>query len=506
MTERDHVPPLPFDKNKQYAIIGHLLTNRHFFLQVAQKMRPEWFVDPYSGKVLQEMVSWYQKHKAPPTVEEIKNTLEVMTWEARDRTLFREAITLGLFHSGSYILEPLAQELTRWYHSTVFQNAAKKSTVLYNARRDTEAYDLLHKASEEIKWSSFENDKEEHFDAWAADFESSAAEYRSGALTFGSKVFDRLLTPKAQKGSLLKGDTSIVLAPVNIGKSTSMVTVIRHNLVQGASVLWITHEGRPSDLKEKMWCAFLGVTPRQLLGGKDAASGLYTPALAETSEGRQRLDLASGCLSRFLTYLPMNKAGLTAEEVVAAVRFRQERRLAEKGKGYDLLVVDYPAKLSTRIGATGNLPKRTMDEVVYNYFVQLGLEYGFHVLLAIQSNREGSKVNKGISRGSDRLLTMEDVNESFGPMQSATNVWSINRDPTAAARGRLTYYIDKSRSSETGWAVVCRTNYAHSITHSDDLGATYYRGASTHGDKLDQLLDQYLGHGGIPDAALVSSL
>jgi hypothetical protein len=154
-------------------------------------------------------------------------------------------------------------------------------------------------------------------------------------------------------------------------------------------------------------------------------------------------------------------------------------------------VDDYPAKLSTLQARGGNFNKRDIDLVVYNYFVQLALEYNFHSLLAIQTNREGAKVNKGNKDGEKRLLVMEDVSESYGPIQLATNVLSMNRDGQAKARNRLTFHIDKSRSNETGWAVVCRTNYGHSITHANWLGGTYYRGSSTMADTIDTLLDQY---------------
>ena len=89
------------------------------------------------------------------------------------------------------------------------------------------------------------------------------------------------------------------------------------------------------------------------------------------------------------------------------------------------------------------------------------------------------------------MITKEDVHESFGPMQRATNIISVNRDPLAQQNDRVTYYIDKSRSSETGWAVVCRSDFSRSLTHSNRLGATCYRGTSTMSERLDELLQQY---------------
>jgi KaiC/GvpD/RAD55 family RecA-like ATPase len=481
---------LPFEKNKQYAVLGHLLINDRFFLQAAGKILPEWFADPYCNKVFAGKLAFYKAMKRCPSVEELRNLPEFLREEQRVRNRINEAINCSQTYAEEFGLDAMSRELTEWLHAQLYQNAVRQSARLYNAKKPRDAYSIVEKAMNDIKYTTFEDDKEERFDSYATDFEKAQGEYHN-ALTFGVTIFDRLLTPKAAKGSLLPGDTSIILAPTNVGKTTSMITVVKHNLFAGKHVLFITHEGRPADIKEKLWCAMLDCTPQELYA-------MYT-----TPEGRTKIDFALQWLKRYLTYIPLNKAGLTVEEVASVIRKRQEELMVKnKGKGYALLVNDYPAKLATAENKGGTYAKRNVDEIVYNYFVQLGLEYGFHVLCAIQTNREGSKVNKG--QREDRLLTMEDVQESWGPMTAATNVWTINRNPSDKIAKRLIYHIDKSRSSEVGWAVVCKTNYAHSITHSDALGATYFRGESSHSKQLDQYLDQYVGQE-MPDHVLLGA-
>jgi hypothetical protein len=100
---------------------------------------------------------------------------------------------------------------------------------------------------------------------------------------------------------------------------------------------------------------------------------------------------------------------------------------------------------------------------------------------------------------------MEDAAESWGPITQATNVISINRNEAAKAKGLVTFYIDKSRSSETGYAVVCKSDYGRAITHSNELGAVYYRGV-TAVEKIDQLMEQYNnGTHEIPMSEIVGS-
>lgn len=468
---------LPFEKKKQAAVLGHLIENDKFFLQAIGKIKPEWFADTYAQRILKEKVKFYEEMGRCPTVNELKSVHEFQIEEQRVIIRLHDFINLSIAYAKEYGLDALSKELTDWLHSQIYQNAVRNSARLYNNKKPKKAYEIVSQAMLEIKQSTFEDEKEEFFENYLSEFEKNQQEY-SSALTIGLGVFDRLLTPKAKTGSLLPGDTSVILAPTNVGKTTSMITIIKHNLWMGKSVLFITHEGRPSDIKEKLWCAMLECTPKELY------------EMYSTVEGRTRIEVALLWMKNFITYLPLNKAGLTVEEVESTIRRRcDDRKVRNNGKGYDLLVNDYPAKLTTEMAKGGNFSKRNIDEQVYGTFVQLGLEYNMHVICAIQTNREGSKVNKG--QKENRVLTMEDVQESWGPMTAATNVWTINRSPEDKIKNRLLYHIDKSRSSEVGFIVVCRTDYPRATTHGDKLGATYYRGSSSHGDKLDEYMRQF---------------
>jgi hypothetical protein len=200
-------------------------------------------------------------------------------------------------------------------------------------------------------------------------------------------------------------------------------------------------------------------------------------------------------------FIPYNKPRLTVEEVESVIYQAQDRRKAKMGKGFDLLVCDYPAKLGTESNRKGNLSVRDKDDYVYDVFTQIALDLGVHCLDAIQTNRDGSKINKGYRGAEKRLLTMEDVKESWGPMTTATNVISLNRSPEDEANNRLIAHLCKSRSAEVGWSIICNTNYAAATTHSDDLGCAWYRGTSPMSETIDVLLQQYKGNQ-IPAQAL----
>ena len=58
----------------------------------------------------------------------------------------------------------------------------------------------------------------------------------------------------------------------------------------------------------------------------------------------------------------------------------------------------------------------------------------------------------------------------------ASTVITLNRSPEDMAANRMTFHIAKSRSSQTDWSVVARTDFGSCRTHSNDMGCWYYRG------------------------------
>jgi replicative DNA helicase len=456
---------LPFSESKQDALLGHLVKDEKFFKQARSKIEPKWFIDAYNSKIWKAKLDFYEKFGRAPTVHELKDWQGFLVEDQATRNRIMTKINDALNTSTNYKLDALMEELTSWLHARIYFDGVNKSQTLYNSSKFTESYQVLKGISKEIDTTTFSNDHEVSFDNFYADIEQAQKD-RQNALTFGNGVLDKLLLPDGVSGSLLPGDTTVLVAPTNVGKTTSVISIIGHNIRKGKSALLITHEGTEQDLKLKIWCNVLGCTKPELI------------AMYNTQEGTERMAKGLAFIRRYLTFVHYPKAGATIEEVESIVRRKQDERVAKYGKPYDLLVDDYPAKLMTQVAKGGHFSKRHIDEINYRYFVQLALEYNSHALLPIQANREGAKMNKRAVDGERRLLTGEDANESFGPIQEATNIITLNRDPMDEALGWITFYIDKSRSSEKGFAIVCKSDYGRAQTHSDKLGAVWYRGTS----------------------------
>lgn len=282
-------------------------------------------------------------------------------------------------------------------------------------------------------------------------------------------------------GFTLDGDHLCLLGDFTVThNTTTMITVAAHNVRRRKDILFLFHEGRPLDIQLKIWCNLLGVSMSELLG-------LY-------KNEPERVDKMAQVLQEHFVLVPVFKPGLTVEEVEEVIARRVKEHQDKYGRGFDLIVDDYPAKLTTKMAQHGMLATRNMYQYVYNYFVQIGLYHQTHILGAIQTNREGSRINANLEDASaHRLIGLEDVHESFGTMQDVCNVISINRDNRAKAEERVTFVICKSRSSKTGWVVVCKSDYGHACTHGDHLGATYYEGDAPPDKNIEELIKRYNG-------------
>lgn len=472
---------LVFDPVKEAALVGHLIRDKKFLAQFRHLGKPEHFTQARHRVIIEQLFRFFDLNKRSPTEPELQ-----VCWKSEDEKTRKEilnTITMCCMRTMDFGLDVIRRELTEWIQSKYVYETIVASAEEYNKERTDVAIRLVRELASKIGKLNFDIDKEETFNLDEM-FASRDAELQ-GASTFGLKIMDDLILPNNPQGGLLPGDLTILLAPTNAGKTSTMLTVARHNLLSrnpnhgdNRKVLLVTHEGGINDIKFKLLCCMLNVNRSQL-------DQMYH------TERSPLLEKASKIIAQNFTYVPMNEPGQTVESVAAVIQAKQEEAIAKWGRGYDLVIDDYPAKLTTVAAKGGNMSKRNIDEYVYNYFVQLGLENKFHVLCAIQSNREGSKINRGM-RGMDRrLLSMEDVMESWGPMTAATNVISVNRDPRAAAKEIITFYVCKSRSSRTGYAIAAKSNFPACMTHSETLGGIYYSSQAPLIERMEQLLLMY---------------
>jgi hypothetical protein len=506
---------LPLDELYQHAVIGWMEVDPHFFKIVVERVEPSWFIDSkdvYTFKLYQAFYRRTKKSMPQPALDEkfsgdLLSCEEFKSLDLRVQGAIRSAILTGRVARGNTTKEKLTGELEGWLKSRLFQKLVHETTALYNKGKFEDCYSAVRNNLVSIEQATFGASAAESMDLGLAAAESERE--HEGAISFGATIIDARLVENANgAGGLLPGDTTVLLAPVNVGKTTTMLTVAAHNVAMGKKVILTTHEGRALDIKLKFWCSLLRCRRKDLdeMWAKNVKVQGHDMAWWQ--------DRVNACF----TYVPLY--GKNIEETIGIVRTlhdAEQSKPGAKGQGFHLWVDDYPGTITTQQAAQGKLSRRERDEVVYGQVVDLAGELKFHALCAIQSNREGARINKGTSKDHhNRLLTMEDVSESYGPMMRATNVISINRDPVAMQKGFVTFYVCKSRSSRTGIAVTCRSRYDLACTHANANAEVYnaepwgpsgyaYEGTEAFSEKAEGFLAAH-PNGEIPPSELMEKL
>lgn len=470
---------LPFNEVKQHGLLGHLLTNKNFYHQCRDKIKKNWFSNPWAGEVWGLYLKWTKDNDPSlakmPTKEDVTFSLDFQSKDVANRTKCLAAIEIALTKKIDFDLEAMVNELSMWLKCRIYLESVTKSSELFNAKKISQAYDVLEQTVRSYQDVKFFEEDEVDFTDWQNHFAGVETE-KLGALTTGLDVLDKIIDPTCAKGSLLKGDTTVVMASTNVGKTSFLVTTAVANIKEFRKVLFITHEGRPEDIQNKIWSCLTQKTFAELMVLYKTDPLLFTGG--------------SNFLKKYFRYVPMNQPGLTVEEVGRIIEKKQTEEIQRTGQGFDLVIDDYPAKLTSADSILKE--RRHVDAWTYNYFVQLALKHKFHAILAQQTNREASKNNRfqGEHGTHDRLITSEDSSESFGPVMVATNLITLNRNSKYGER--IIFHLCKSRSSETEMSVLAKTNYSKCTTHSNSLGAVWYRGTSSLSHITDEILNQYI--------------
>lgn len=481
---------LPFAPRKQAAILWYLSSNRTFFERARNKIKAGWFTDPHIAKVYQALLEFASNpnHQRLPSKAELLESRGFMSEEAPVRSAMRAAVEMAYNESQVYGLDVLKSELTEWLHAFIFKEGTEAAVSHFQQQRFHEAYKIWMERVKLVQETRFEEDYEFDFSNLAESLADSENRVLEGC-TFGLRTVDDALTPGgvSTAGGLFRRDTTCLMAPVNIGKTTAMLSAVAANITSNRRVLLVIHEGEPTDIRDKLLMNILNVTKVELW------------SMRKNEMGRQALGVLEQVVKRALTFVPYIKAQMTVEDVVPIIRQKCEEAASE-GRPYDLLADDYPELLMSEYAKAARMEDRARIAMVYLIFTQLANEFNLHALVNIQVNRDGSRAN----RNEDRLLGMEDVAESWGAMAKVTNVITVNRSPADMQKNRLTYYIVKSRSSGTGRAIVARTNFDRAIAHSDcsGYGAAWYFGSRMiPGEELDSYLPMCAG-GEITEATI----
>lgn len=470
----------------QEAIVGYCLVDAKFFHRCMSKLKAEWFTcSPTTVMVYTQMIAFYNKHGyAPKCVpvggvslpEEMLNEPWFLQQTIQDREKIRVEIVKCIASRESVSLETLQKNMTGWLRKKMLMETLTISASKLNKNGYEDSYEWTSRRVKEI-WdaSFFDEFKVESFEGAVEFFQATDLSNRS--ISTGCTYLDR-----AMGGGLFKGETCAIMAPTNAGKSRALMTMTRHAVVQGQKVLFISHEDNASKIKERILSSVIGLPPRLIrmainmnpvnMAGRPDANGNFPTMPHDTLLKLNvyvlnQIKMAEELLQKNLVYLPYIRTGkMFAEDLIDEIQKLQESEILKTGRGFDMIVDDYPKKLKLKNrGGKDSLYRAELAEI-YDMFNQLAIELDVHSLVAIQTNRTGAQMNKGKVEN-DRFLGNEEIDESYGIAQNMGCVVTLNRSDDDKSLDILHYNVSKSRNEKNDISVTTRADYGSNLLHGD---------------------------------------
>lgn len=444
---------LPLSESEQESIIGHALTDFNFFLKCKKNLKKNWFtINPLIGVLFDQLCKIHSRDGLfIKSIKEFKDDFFFQELTPQDRVKYFNLIDRCIHSSQEFTLERTRKKLTGFIRTSYFKESIEGAAARYKSNGLDSAYDWTKKKLEEIKDASFEDNVHVMNFNDATTWITKARERRESAFSTGSKNLDKVLG-----GGLFRGETIGVMSPSNQGKTRFLTTLARHLIKQQLHVMFFIHEGSPSMVREQIMCSFLAVSRERLF------------QMIEHPETRKVVNTIGDYINEYLTFVPyITVNSMYVEDVLQMALDFNDQLKNRTGKGYDVVINDYPKKLKSRASQNSREQlNRVSIGNIYDAFNPLSIEMDANVIYAIQTNRSGSRQNNG-SVPSANLLSSDEADESFSIVQTSAAIITLNRSPEDKKNDILRICVVKSRNSEVDVTVNTRTSYKTSVLFGD---------------------------------------
>lgn len=459
------------------AIIGHCATDISFLKSCMKSLSsneiPAQKESVAVKRIYETLISYVEKYDHLPNEITIMNECSKKWPDAQEYSAILSAYKRSLLIMEQFPKAYVSDNLVGWGRFRVLHKGLEAAAGLFRSGDYTKVEQRLTKIIKtdlkEIEFGSGEFADIKSPLSLVLEKENSSRT----AATLGHPDFDRAVYPpsvwgrgpetlrpdeltdlnKATSGSLLPGEITVVIGPSNSGKTTFISTVIASNITMGRKICLVTHEESEREMILKVFKSFIQIDDAGI------SANLNDPKLAGLqSLWRQKTD------GKFFLREWIKPGKMYCEDVIDSIESQHEALVASTGKGFDLVIVDYPAKTGSR----SKQFKNTFEEAsyVYEQYRLLARKHQFHCLAPVQANRGAYQINK-LGAGT---LDMDGIAGGFGIGTNADNIISINRSQADLSGHSIKFYIAKCRQGQKGQTFISETNYSIARTHGADFG------------------------------------
>ena len=225
-----------FSENIQRGILYLLKSNRDFYLQIVNLIKPEYFEFPSHAKVFEAVTRYYKEYHKLPTddfiIEDVKKNLgeREKIGDYKDEMIYINRLDHGITDNPEYLLD-LIENFAK---KEEMKSAIAKSIDLIKKDRIEEVEDLVRGA---LKVSRDIDTGQDYFRDLTDRYERIFNEEEVPKFNTVLESLDTSL-----EGGLGAKELALVIAPPGVGKSLYLVNQGVSSMKQGKKVLYISLE------------------------------------------------------------------------------------------------------------------------------------------------------------------------------------------------------------------------------------------------------------------------
>jgi replicative DNA helicase len=415
-----------FSENIQRSILYLLKSDKDFYLQIVNLVKPEYFEFPSHAKIFETVREHYEKYNKLPTDDFILQDVKARLGARENVSDYEDELTYigNLDTSTTNNPDYMLDIVEGFAKKEAMKSAIAQSISLIKEDRVEEVEALVRQAL------LINRDVD------------TGQDYFSDLLGRWDRIFNKktetkykTILPsinKSLEGGLGSKEMAMVVAPPGVGKSLFLVNQGVHSMIEGRKVLYISLEMSEDKIAQR-FDSIMTLVPQFKL--KDPANQLTV---------KERLEI-------FQSEFPGSQL-VIKEFPTGQASINTIRNLLVQLKNYDefepdLLIVDYLELL------------RPTREIQQEYQAQqkiaeelrgVAMEHNFLVWTATQTNRQGRMV---------KVITDAELGDSYGKIRTCDFAMSLNQSEEEFDSGKMRGYVIKSRNGRPRFSVPMDIDY-----------------------------------------------
>lgn len=418
-----------FQENIQRGILYLLKTDKTFFIQAINLIKPEYFEFPSHQLISRIIFEYHDKYKTLPNdeiivelVKSAKGSKETLS-DYTDELEYINKLDKSVYESPEFILD-LTEKFAR---KRELRQALEKSVALMKNEDDFDSIEgLIRKA---LLVSRIQNVGHKYFTDVTSRWKLKIEEKNKDKFR---TVFET--TNKNLDGGLSRKELAFVAGSPGTGKSLYLVNQAAVALAEGRQVLYVSLEMSEDKIANRF---------------DSIITGLPNSSLKESSYQLKLHDR----LEKFSGKHPGARL-IIKEFPTGTATVNSIRSLLVQLRNYedfvpDLIIVDY-LELLRPIRTTENEYRGQQN--IAEELRGLAMEYNCLLWTATQTNRTGSKV---------AIITETELGDSFGKIRVADFAISLNQTIEEYEQSTMRIFVMKARDSKQRYVVPCNVNYTN---------------------------------------------